>query len=104
MSATFETSHSPIDPRGLLEQSPSGDSLRHVPTALLSCTLDCGTNAGLRVGAEQWDCVASKHWGKLNEARRCDGSDGKASYETEVKRAIKVVCLRTHQYKNVARC
>ena len=59
-------SHSPIGRCGLLEQSPFGDSLRHAPTALLSCTLDCGTNAGLRVGAENRTVFSAL--GKLNES------------------------------------
>ena len=45
MSATFDTSHSPIGPTRLSEQSPSGVRLRHASTALLSSDLDCGTNA-----------------------------------------------------------
>ena len=57
ISVTDDTSQFPIGPCGLLEQSPGGDCLRHAPMALLSCTLDCGTNAGFAGGAEQWDSV-----------------------------------------------
>ena len=45
MSVTRETSHSPMGPYGLVEQSPFGDSFRHVPTALWSSTVDRGANA-----------------------------------------------------------
>ena len=44
MSITFETSHSPIGPCGLVEQWPVGDSARQRPTALLSSSFDCGEN------------------------------------------------------------
>ena len=47
MSLTRDTSHSPIGPCGPLKHSPLGDNLRHVSTAPLSCTLDCGENAGV---------------------------------------------------------
>ena len=46
MSVTLDTSNSLIGPCGPLEQSPFGDSLMHASTALLSCTFDCGKNAG----------------------------------------------------------
>ena len=47
MSVTRDTSHSAIGPCESLEHSPFGDNLRHESTALLSCTLDCGENAGV---------------------------------------------------------
>ena len=47
MSLTLDTFHSPIGPCGPLKQSPCWDILRHTSTALLSCALDCGENAGL---------------------------------------------------------
>ena len=46
MSVTRDTSHSAIGPCGPLKQLPCGDNLRHASTALLSCTLDSGENAG----------------------------------------------------------
>ena len=49
MSATSDTSQSPIGPCGPSEQSPFGDSLRHASTALLSSALDCGENTGVVV-------------------------------------------------------
>ena len=45
MSVTRDTSHFPIGPYGLLEQSPCGDSSRHETTALSSSFVDCGENA-----------------------------------------------------------
>ena len=36
-----------MGPCGLLKHLPSGDSPRHVSTAVLSCTLDCGENAAV---------------------------------------------------------
>ena len=42
MSVTRDTSNSAIGPCESLEHSPFGDNLRHVSTALLSYTLDCG--------------------------------------------------------------
>ena len=50
ISVTLDTSHSPIGPCGPLEQSPFGNSLMHASTALLSCVLDRGKNAGSGVG------------------------------------------------------
>ena len=50
ISVTRDTSHAWIGPCGPLEHSPLGDSLRHVSTARLSCTLDCGENARFGVG------------------------------------------------------
>ena len=47
----LDTSHSPISPRGPLEQSPSGDNLRQASTALLSLGLDFGENAEVGWGA-----------------------------------------------------
>merc|ERR1712032_1783541 len=44
ISTTLDTSHSPIEPFGPLEQSPSGDSLRHALTALWNSVLDFGEN------------------------------------------------------------
>ena len=46
MSVTRDTSQVPIAPCGPFEHLPFGDSLRHASTALLSCTLDRGENAG----------------------------------------------------------
>ena len=45
MSVMRDTSHSAIGPSGPLEQSPFGDTWRHVSTALLSSALECGENA-----------------------------------------------------------
>ena len=50
MSVTRDTSHASIGPCGPFKHSPFGDSLRHVSTALLSCTMDCGENAGVGAG------------------------------------------------------
>ena len=50
MSMTRDTSHSSIGPLGPCKQLPVGDSLMHVSTALLSCTLDCGENTRVGVG------------------------------------------------------
>ena len=50
MSLTRDTSQACIGPCGPLEHSPFGDSLRHVSTAPLSCTLDCGENAVVGAG------------------------------------------------------
>ena len=68
---TLDTSHSPIGPCGPLEQSPSGDNFRHVSTALLSCTLDCGTNAGLDCGTNAGlDCGKNAGGGvRVNQLR-----------------------------------
>ena len=49
MSVTRDTSHSPISPCGLLEQSPSGDSFRHAARVFLSSVVDPGENVGLEV-------------------------------------------------------
>ena len=78
--------------------------MRHAPTALLICTLDCGKNAGLRVGAEQWDCVASKHWGKLNENARARFKFDMRQGECEGNARSKLFLLHTHHYKNLGRC
>ena len=45
ISVTRDTSHSAIGPYEPLEQSPSGDNLRHASIALVSSALDCGKNA-----------------------------------------------------------
>ena len=50
MSVTRDTSHVLIGPCGPSKHSPLGDSLRHMSTALLSCTLDCGENARAKAG------------------------------------------------------
>ena len=50
MSPTRDTSHAPISPCRLVEQSPCGDTSRHAPTARLSSALDCGENTGGWVG------------------------------------------------------
>ena len=41
---------------------PFGDSLRHVSTALLSCSLVCGENAGVGAGGA---CLSLGHGGKF---------------------------------------
>ena len=50
MSVIRDTSHVSIGPWGPSKHLPFGDSLRHVSTALLSCSLDCGENVGSRAG------------------------------------------------------
>ena len=78
MSATLDTSHSLIDPCGLLEQSPLGDNLRHVSTALLSCTLDeSGTNAALRrwEGQDRYGLSIAENQTKVRQ------SDGRCWYQ-----------------------
>ena len=47
MSVVLDTSHSPIGPCELSEQSPFGDCSRHASTALLSSALDCSEIAGV---------------------------------------------------------
>ena len=46
MSVTRDTSHSAIGPFGPSKQSPFGNFLRQISTALLSCPLAYGENAG----------------------------------------------------------
>ena len=41
---TWDTSHSPIGPYGPVEQSPTGDSLKHASAAALRSSLSCGKN------------------------------------------------------------
>ena len=53
MSVTRDTSQVPIGPCGCFKHLPFGDSLRHASTALLSCTLDRGENAGVAVGGQR---------------------------------------------------
>ena len=50
ISVTRDTSHVPIGPCGPAKHLPLGDCLRHVTTALLSCTLDMGENAAVGSG------------------------------------------------------
>ena len=50
MSVIRDTSHASIGPWGPWKHLPFGDSLRNLSTALLSCSLDCGENAGSRGG------------------------------------------------------
>merc|ERR1719201_599634 len=42
MLVTWDTSHSPIDTCGPVEQSPTGDRLRHASTAAMRFSLVCG--------------------------------------------------------------
>ena len=65
ISVTFDTYHCPIGPRGPLEQSPLGASLRHALTALLSSALDRGKYAGACVCV----CVCA-------DGTVCVGGDG----------------------------
>ena len=60
MSVTRDTSHAAIGPWGPSKQLPCGDSLRHASTALLSCTLDSGENAGVKFGVGQSSSCKSK--------------------------------------------
>merc|ERR1719201_653007 len=39
MLVTWDTSHTPIGPCGPVEQSPTGDRLRHALTAAMRCSL-----------------------------------------------------------------
>ena len=50
MSVIRDTSHVSLGPWGPSKHLPFGDSLRHVSSALLSSSLDCGENAGSREG------------------------------------------------------
>ena len=47
MSVTADTSHSSIGPCGVVEQSPTGESRRHLSTAAFSSALDLGANAAV---------------------------------------------------------
>ena len=47
MSTTFDTSHESIGPCGPVEQSPTGDCLRHATTAAFRSVLFCGTNTAV---------------------------------------------------------
>ena len=61
MSVTRDTSQVPIGPCGLLRHWPFGDNFRHASTALLSCTLDRGENAGVGLGLSSNDLTV---WGQ----------------------------------------
>ena len=50
MPVIRDTSHVSIGPWGPSKHLSFGDRLRHVSTALLSCSLDYGENAGSRAG------------------------------------------------------
>ena len=56
MSVTRDTSHFTIGPCGPSKQSPFGDISRHARTALSSCSLECGENAGGRGQSSRDEC------------------------------------------------
>ena len=65
MSVTDDTSHEPIGPCSPLAQSPTGDSVKQAPTAVLSSDLSFGLNtAVVGGGASGWDWVVNS-WDSL---------------------------------------
>ena len=95
MSVIRDTSHVSIAPCGLLKHSPFGDNLRHVSTALLSWSLECGENA--RVGGVVH--LSSNYQGRCNERVPMWGQGQcKTWFNAETLNS------RTHRYTYLAKC
>ena len=83
MSTTFDTSHESIGPCGPVEQSPTGDCLRHARTAALRSVVFCGANAaveatcitvgGASLGRGEEKVVLVEARVRPSARRKCDG-------------------------------
>ena len=91
ISVARDTSHVPIDPCEPFIHWPFGESLRHASTALLSCTLDCGENAGLRCALVE-----------VGSSSNCQ-EIGWGNDIAQGRRAYLKMFLRTHRCKHLAK-